>query len=178
MVIIENLLQMAQMNTPETGLHIRDMDVKRHLDKCIQTLHEIARKRNVVIRNTVSESFPRVTVSTGAFAEIVTNLLSNAIRYATHEIVVDAQVMPEKIQFCVHDDGPGIPRDRLPHLFEKFSKGLHPQAGLFQGSGLGLYICKNMVQQLRGQIWAESEDGQGTRFYFTLPKSKPAAPAV
>ena len=80
------------------------------------------------------------------------------------------------VLFSVSDDGRGIPKDRLPELFNRFvqiDRGANGDG--YKGTGLGLAICKEIVERQQGRIWAESDAGQGARFYFTLPQACSAA---
>ncbi len=106
---------------------------------------------------------------------ILQNLLSNVFKYVPPQttITIDA-VQPtssSQIQVCVQDAGPGIPPEELPLLFEKLVRLKRDLAGPTRGTGLGLYICKHLVEAMNGQIWAESSGrkGEGSRFCITLP---------
>lgn len=176
---INSLLRMAQVGSEGTsGVELKDVDLKRHLGRVIQTLQVIARKRDIRIQDNVPEGLPPIMASPGVFAEVLTNLMGNAIRYAAHEVVVELRLLPGKVQFGVRNDGPSIPAAQLSGLFEKFASDNMEQSPLFKGSGLGLYICKDLVTQMGGEIWAESEDGKGACFYFTLPISKSDPPVI
>lgn len=114
--------------------------------------------------------------------QILLNLLSNAFKYSPKHtsIVISAQpgdfctldghVHPQ-VCICVEDAGPGIPSSEIPLLFGKFVRLKRDVVGPVPGTGLGLYICKQLVEAMNGHIWVESQGlaGQGSRFYFTLP---------
>ncbi len=167
--IINGLLSLAQYSATGKGLGIRNLNAKRHAVKVLQGIQPIADEKNVAIRNEIPEDIPPVKGSPGVFAEILGNLMSNALRHASHEVVVTAQQMNGKIRFGVYNDGPSIPKAQMSGLFEKFASDNQSQSPLFKGSGLGLYICKTFVTQMDGEIWGESEEGNGVCFYFTLP---------
>ncbi len=99
----------------------------------------------------------------------LTNLLDNAIKWSPvgGTVVVGADHDDGFVRFGVCDSGPGVPREMLPRLFERFYKGDAARSG--GGTGLGLAIAKHTVLMHGGRIWAESEQGQGAAFYFTLP---------
>ena len=97
-----------------------------------------------------------------------TALLSNAKKFCASGdvIMVRASRKGDEIEIVVEDSGPGIPPQDLPHIFELFwSARHHPK----KGAGLGLYICKGLVEVHGGRIWAESKPGEGSNFQFTLP---------
>jgi two-component system phosphate regulon sensor histidine kinase PhoR len=105
--------------------------------------------------------------------QVLINILDNAIKYGRDRgnIRVSVSKNPdEEIQVSVEDDGIGIPKEDLPRIFERFyrvDKGRSKELG---GTGLGLSIVKHIVQAHGGNVWAESQIGKGSTFYFTLPK--------
>ena len=106
--------------------------------------------------------------------QVLNNLIGNAIKFSRPGGSIHVRVEPraDEIRFSVTDSGPGIPEADLPHIFDRFtraSKGARP------GTGLGLSIAKGIVEAHGGRIWAESQVGVGSRFYFTLPRI-PSAP--
>lgn len=113
--------------------------------------------------------------------QVLLNVLSNAFKYSPPESPVMVSVTPITettasgastfARICIQDKGPGIPPEDIPRLFGKFARLERDIAGAVRGSGLGLYISKQLVEKMGGRIWVESEGipGQGSRFYFTLP---------
>jgi signal transduction histidine kinase len=99
------------------------------------------------------------------------NLLGNALRYVSSggHIRVRAVDQGREVIVAVADDGPGIPSQDLPHLFERFWRGDRARRRATGGSGLGLTIARSLVEAHGGRIWAESEKEQGSTFTFTLP---------
>ncbi|MCX7682514.1 MAG: cache domain-containing protein [Anaerolineae bacterium] len=100
------------------------------------------------------------------------NLLSNALKYGREggDIVLEAQDGKDKVVLSVRNDSSGIPEDKLPLLFKKFSRLDTPEYAARKGSGLGLYICKEIIERMDGEIWAESKMGEWVKFSFALPK--------
>lgn len=103
--------------------------------------------------------------------EVVTNLFDNAVKYTPEGKVSlgltgDAQV----VQMYVRDTGPGIPKEDLPHLFQKFYRVDNSATRTIGGTGLGLFICKKIVELYGGRIWAESEIGKGSSFFMNFPR--------
>jgi signal transduction histidine kinase len=113
--------------------------------------------------------------------QVLRNLLSNVFKYVPTrtEIHIQAvQATPSSpVCLSVQDAGPGIPAEELPLLFEKFVRLKRDLAGTTRGTGLGLYICKQLVEAMRGRIWVESSGrpGEGSRFCVTLPAFSPVA---
>jgi two-component system sensor histidine kinase VicK len=115
--------------------------------------------------------FPIVDADPDRIAQVLRNLLDNAIKYSPQGglIVVRGEVRENEVVVSVADQGVGIAPADLNRLFEKFFRA---QSGLGRhvvGTGLGLPICRTIVESHGGQIWAESQVGQGTTLYFALP---------
>jgi signal transduction histidine kinase len=107
--------------------------------------------------------------------QVVDNLIENAIKYAPgdHPVKVAVEREPEGVRISVSDRGPGIPPGEVPMLFQKFSR--LPGSRGVQGTGLGLFICRSIVEAHGGRIWVESEPGRGTTFHVLLPPAAVAA---
>jgi signal transduction histidine kinase len=106
----------------------------------------------------------------GALERVFKNLLSNAIRYSQDgEILVRVEDHGQEALVFVTDQGPGIPPEELPRVFDRFYRGENAVAQKIQGLGIGLYCCKLLVEAHGGRVWAESVPGQGSTFFFTLP---------
>jgi signal transduction histidine kinase len=108
--------------------------------------------------------------------QVLRNLLSNAFKYspAGTSVLISATLIPDPpAQVCisVKDAGPGIPAAELPLLFQRFVRLQRDLSGPVAGIGLGLYISKQLIEAMKGQIWVESsgQTGEGSRFCFTLP---------
>jgi two-component system phosphate regulon sensor histidine kinase PhoR len=103
---------------------------------------------------------------------VLTNLLDNAIKYgrASGQVVVGAnRLTTGKLELFVRDDGPGIPAEALERVFERFYRVDKARSREQGGTGLGLAIVKHIVQAHGGEVWAKSDLGKGTTFFFTLP---------
>ena len=111
--------------------------------------------------------------------QVLTNLLSNAIKFSEEgkSIKLSAQVLDGDkegwVEVCVADSGRGIPEDKIGKIFERFGQVDASDSREKGGTGLGLPICKTIVEQHGGEIWVESELGKGSEFKFTLPTEPP-----
>jgi signal transduction histidine kinase len=109
--------------------------------------------------------------------QVLSNLLGNALKFTPQggHVTLCAERHGEMVRFGVRDTGPGIVRENLSRIFERFWKEETPGK---KGTGLGLFIAKGIVDAHGGRIWVESEVGHGSRFYFTLPLASPAEQAA
>lgn len=103
--------------------------------------------------------------------EVITNLFDNAVKYSdTGKITVALTGNNDVVQFFIKDTGQGIPKDDIPHLFQKFYRVDSSATRTIGGTGLGLFICKRIVEIYNGRVWVESEQGKGSTFYINLPR--------
>ncbi|MXV13761.1 ATP-binding protein [Hufsiella ginkgonis] len=102
--------------------------------------------------------------------QVITNFVNNAVKYApgSKKIFLSAEKIAGEIKISVRDTGPGIPKDQVPHLFDRFWRASH-SGSEYTGLGLGLYICAEIVRAHGGEIGVETEIGNGSTFWFTLP---------
>jgi signal transduction histidine kinase len=103
--------------------------------------------------------------------EVVTNLFDNAVKYTdSGRISVGITGDNEVVQIRVTDTGPGIPKEDIPHLFQKFYRVDTSATRTIGGTGLGLYICRKIIELYGGRIWVESVIGEGSTFYLNIPR--------
>ncbi|MBI5357793.1 PAS domain-containing protein [Candidatus Saccharibacteria bacterium] len=103
--------------------------------------------------------------------EVVTNIFDNAVKYTPEgKVALGLTGNDEVVQIHVSDTGPGIPPEDIPHLFQKFYRVDNTATRTIGGTGLGLFICKKIVELYNGSIWAESTVGKGSTFYINLPR--------
>ncbi len=112
-----------------------------------------------------------VSVDPDRIREVITNLFDNAVKYTeSGKVSIGITGDNQVVQFRISDTGPGIPKDDLPHLFQKFYRVDNSATRTVGGTGLGLYICRKIIELYSGRIWVESEVGQGSTFYINIPR--------
>lgn len=165
-IMISDLLEYARVGTEAVRFEPVDMNVA--FDNVLQNLRDTIETSNAQV---TSEPLPKVLMSPSRISRLLQNLVGNGLKYqadgAVPKIRVSAVRQGDKWVFCVRDNGIGINRDFLSQVFQPFRR-LHSNAE-YPGSGIGLAICRKIVEDAGGEIWVESEEGQGTRFFFSLP---------
>ena len=173
--LIGDLLDHGRIVTGTLSVSPEPADVAALVDRARSTFLNGAGNRTLSID--LPEDLPRVMADRARMVQVLDNLISNAARHspASSPIRVSAARDGVHVAISVTDEGRGVPADRLPHLFAK-----QPAAASGErGSGLGLIICKGLVEAHGGRIWAESGGaGRGTRFTFTVPAAEEAAGAA
>jgi len=132
---------------------------------------EIKRKGLKLEVEKPKEKLPPVVVDAEKIKLALQNLIENAIKYTLPggKISISLKRLEDSIEFSIKDTGVGIPKDQQNRVFTKFFRGANAMKLETEGSGLGLFITKNIIEAHGGKIWFESEEGKGTTFYFTLP---------
>jgi PAS domain S-box-containing protein len=103
--------------------------------------------------------------------EVITNLFDNAVKYTSEgKVTIGLTGDNQVVQCYVKDTGPGIPSEDVPHLFQKFYRVDNSATRTIGGTGLGLFICRKIIELYNGRIWVESELGKGSTFYINLPR--------
>ena len=172
--MVRNLLAMTRVEAGGLELNQDWVDVRELLDRVVAT----AKRRGATQRFEVlvDDNLPFVTADQTLLDQVLANIVGNAMRYAgpNARIVLHAMGESDSIALSVTDDGPGIPAEVLPRVFEKFVRAPSPGGDAGEGTGLGLAIAKGIVQAHGGSISAESpaEAGRGTRIIIALPFPK------
>jgi two-component system, OmpR family, sensor histidine kinase VicK len=171
---IEDLLNISKMEEGQFGYEFQDADIVEFLSKILADILPAARTAGIKIyfdrpQNTV----PHVNIDPKRLSLAMVNILENAIRYNVEngEVIVKVDVLPGKpfVEVSVKDTGIGIPAEAIEKIFTKFYRADNALKAQTEGSGLGLYIVKTIVNAHGGEIWVESELNRGTTVHFTLP---------
>jgi signal transduction histidine kinase len=168
--IINNLLDISKIESRSIELRRRPADLGALALKAIELLKDLADKKNISI-DTKLISGDVTLVDPDQILRVFINLIDNAIKYTGErgKITVGFEVAGNEIKSYVGDTGPGIAKNDQSMIFERFIR-LGGAETVARGSGLGLSICKAIVEMHKGLIWVESEPGRGSKFIFTLPK--------
>jgi signal transduction histidine kinase len=170
--IVSELLDLSQVESGNIQLKPQPVAALNIVQYAMDTVQKQAAQREVNIRTSVPDSVPMVLADVEKTAWVLVNLLTNAIRYSAHGAAIDLQVTAtgtEMVSFVVQDYGKGIPAAFRSKIFERFFQV--PGMKGHKGSGLGLAISKEFIEAQGGIIGVESEEGKGSRFYFTLPEA-------
>ena len=169
--VASNLLDIGRLESGKVEIHLAPVDLNLLITKTLNNLGPQIAARHLKATTDIAPNFPKAFADADMLVQVLNNLIGNALRYAKSQIRVRAAGKGGKeIQVSIEDDGPGIPKDRLGDLFQKFVQINRPIGGShYKGTGLGLAIAKEIIRLNKGAIWAESQEGKGTQFYFTLP---------
>lgn len=169
--LVNDLLDVARIEQRRLALSREKADILKLVDSVVENNKILAQANNVEIKVERLQGLPEIVVDRRRIGVVIDNLLSNAIKYIKGKGQVKVKVEKEKglILISVKDNGIGIPRHQQKNVFEKFFRSDNVSRYQVSGTGLGLYIAKNIVEQSGGKIWFKSKEGAGSTFYFTLP---------
>lgn len=168
--LIESLLDLARFDAKAESLQREPCDLADLTRKCISTLRPLADAKHIRIELDLQPAF--CYADSTCLAQVITNLLTNAIQFTPAEGMITLQTSQNgSARFTINDNGPGITPNQLPHIFERFHRSDPSRTRASGGVGLGLAICKAIVEAHGGTITVESEIAKGSRFTVLLPKT-------
>ncbi len=170
--LVEDLLNLSRIESGRVELKSEPVDLGELVKRSITKAQITSSQHQLETR--LPEGPVVVRADADKVLQVLDNLLTNAIRYSPDggRVVVAVDKLDEQVRVSVADPGIGIPKDKLEMVFEKFYRVDSPLKNKVQGTGLGLSLCQRIVEAHGGHIWAESREGEGSTFYFTLPSSR------
>jgi two-component system phosphate regulon sensor histidine kinase PhoR len=172
----QELLDLSRIESGQVELELEDLQPRALLEAAADRMRMQAERAELGLRVECPEGLPAVRGDQTRLEQVLVNLIHNAVKFtrAGGDVVLSAGradalnggPLPA-VRFAVRDTGQGIPADDLPRIFERFYRVDKSRAG--GGTGLGLSIGRHIVEAHQGRIWAESVEGQGSTFYFTIP---------
>ena len=169
--LIKNLLQISYLEADSIQLQKEEFPISEIINSILNATNKKSDKHRIIVH--LPDDLPNVLVDKTLIQDVFVNLIDNAIKFTPKDsqIEISAEVSHENIIVCIEDQGPGIAPDEVDKLFEKFYRGrmLTSERGL----GLGLAICRSIVEAHGGKIWADNrKEGGGACFQFSLPRQK------
>lgn len=174
--LVDDLQELSRVEAKAYQLDFRSVDVSSLVAATVKRLASQAEAKRIALTLSLPADLPRIRADEDRIGQVLTNLVSNAIRYTPEggAVTISAIQRGDEVQIAVSDTGIGIPSEHLPHVFTRFyrvDKSRSRAAG--GGSGIGLTIAKHFVEAHGGRIWVESEgEGKGSLFSFTVPVEK------
>jgi PAS domain S-box-containing protein len=168
--MITELYDAARVNSGNLQLDISTLNFEEMIKEAIETVEVLQPSYKIIV---TGNGNIKVSGDRYRLIQVVTNYLSNGIKYSngrTH-VVLSMKHDENTVTVSVKDEGLGISKNQLPYIFERFFRA--EKTKNLEGIGLGLYLCRQIIHAHKGHVWAESEEGKGSTFYFSIPINSP-----
>ena len=169
-IFINNILNVARVESDQLTLKLHEENWPRVVQSAVKDMELRARVRNVQLEVHLPDNLPAVGIDSVSMYEVLSNLIDNAVKYSKQgaKVVIKSEVTNDNlVQTTVQDFGIGMPANIVSNLFTRFYRSYHTKADV-GGTGLGLYLCKSIVEAHGGNIWVHSKEGKGSTFGFTV----------
>ncbi|MBN1177665.1 MAG: GAF domain-containing protein [Anaerolineae bacterium] len=172
--LVNDLLDISRIETGRVELSLKAVSIAEVVDLVVNTLKGRAEERDLALSADVPDGLPAVWGDNHRINQILTNLTGNAIQYTPSggSVTISARVNADRLEVAVSDTGIGISKENIKKIFDRFFRVDDPLVQETTGTGLGLAITASLVHMHGGEIWVESELGQGSTFWFSLPLAR------
>lgn len=166
----QELLDLSKIESGQVALDLAPVSPKTLLTSAAERMKLQAERAGLTLRVECADDLPNLRADKARLEQVLVNLIHNAVKFTRRggEVALLAATVEGAVRFGVKDTGVGIPADDLPRVFERFYRVDKSRTG--SGTGLGLSIARHIVEAHGGKIWAESEEGRGSTFFFTIPQ--------
>ncbi len=169
--LITDLRTLSLADAGQLPLNMSAVDIQPQVDRLLARMQGPARDKNITLTAQVAADLPPIYADAARLQQVIGNLLQNAIRYtpAGGSVMLEIKQRQQQVVWVVRDSGPGFDPAEAQAIFERFYRSDRARARHTGGSGLGLAIVRSLTQAMQGQVWAESQPGQGATFTVALP---------
>ncbi len=169
--LVNSLLDLSKMEEGMMTYDFRNDYLSPLIQRVITEMGPLIEAKKIQLHTAINEALPVLRLDRERILQVLRNLIGNAVKFTPEggEVRIDARPQDAGVQFSVKDTGPGIPKENLTAIFEKFNQLPVKRSEWMKGTGLGLAIVKHIITAHGGRVWAESEPGQGSTFVFMLP---------
>lgn len=164
--LVNDLLKVARSEAGKLEIAISSADIRKEISAIVDEAHPLALKRNITVTYNQPQELPLVNINTGSFKEVIMNFVSNAIKYGNDNgsIIISHEIKDGFVYTSIKDNGRGMSEEDQKHLFEKFFRAGDVKNTSIEGTGLGLFITKELVEKMGGTLSVSSKLGEGTSF--------------
>jgi signal transduction histidine kinase len=169
--LVNELLDIARLESGRARYSFERVSLGAEIRAMVELQELPAQEKSITVNQQIPDQLPLVATDKKKLEIILTNFISNAIKYnrSPGVVAISCEIKGNFIQTTITDTGLGIPADQQEHMFQKFFRVEASDRRDIPGTGLGMYITKQFIEAMGGKLWFESETGKGTSFHFTLP---------
>jgi PAS domain S-box-containing protein len=171
--IVSDFLDISKIEAGAMKMEKRPVKMQELIKDTVESLRSLISAKSIEITTNFDKKTAIVSADRDRIIQVLTNLIGNAIKFVPSKgkINVELEQSEDEVRVCVSDNGPGMTREEIEKIFDRFVQ-IHLIKGAGEhGTGLGLTISKELIEMHEGKLWVESVRGQGSNFYFTLPKT-------
>ena len=167
-----DILDLARIEAGRFEIHPEPFDIVAGLRGMLDRMRRLAEDRGIVLSLSAPEGLPPTQADGARMDQVFANLVSNALKFTPRggRIDVTVEESPGEVLVAVQDSGMGIPPEHQDRIFDRFYQVPLRPGERVEGAGLGLSICKAIVEEHGGRIWVQNAPGRGSTFFFTLPQ--------
>jgi signal transduction histidine kinase len=172
--LVSDFLDVSKLESGYVDISREAVSLAALIQKSVESHRVVALSKKISLHGTADPALPLVHADPRRLEQVLSNLISNAFKFAREGGKVEVEAVPAEgpmVNVRVRDNGAGIAADEIDQLFEKYRQAGNVKYSSQKGTGLGLVICKMIVEAHGGRIWVESEPAKGSTFYFSLPAS-------
>jgi signal transduction histidine kinase/HD-GYP domain-containing protein (c-di-GMP phosphodiesterase class II) len=172
--MVNRILDFSQIEFGNRGIQRKRIELKGLLDECLSTMRPQLEEKRLELAVKMPPGLPRIEADRDLLKQVLLNLLTNAVKFSPDQgrVYVSASERASVVEITVRDEGPGIPDHELPHIFKQFYRVRDERGDGPEGSGLGLTIVRNIVEQHGGRVAVDGGEGRGASFTFSIPKEQ------
>ncbi len=169
-LLIKDLLSLARIKAAKE-IPKTEVDLGEIIEQVFEEVQPHVIEKNLTLQHNGSSDLPAIYGNADAICELISNLVTNAVKYTLVDgrVEVSTRNSGQRVLVEVRDNGVGIPAEAIPHIYEEFYRADNVRAEAVEGTGLGLSIVSRILDAHDGKIWVKSKEGEGTKFSFTLP---------
>lgn len=178
--VVNDFLDIAKIEEGKYGYEYQEADIVPFITRAVEAAQLLAKQYRIAVYFEKPKGEVRVSMDAPKIGIVLSNLIDNAIKYNVENGSVTVRITPlvgkPYVEISVEDTGVGVSPEDINKLFTKFFRAENTMKIATEGSGLGLYLARNIIEQHGGKMWAESSLGRGTKIYFTLPTDMSLVP--
>ncbi len=170
--LVNDLLKVARSEAGKLEITVELANIQQEVQAILDEIRPLALKRNITIHYMIQPDLPKAYINTGSFKEVIMNFVSNAIKYGKDNgtLVLSHEVSDTAVSTSIKDDGRGMSEEDQSHLFQKFFRAGDVKKTTIEGTGLGLFITKELIEKMGGTISVTSKLGVGTTFTVSFKR--------
>ena len=171
--LVQDLLEVARSEAGKMEIKVEPVLIGDNIKEVLKGLERLAAEKKIQLIYQELDKTTKAMADAFKLKEVISNLVDNAIKYAIKpgKITINHEIKDNFLITNIKDEGMGISDDNIKKLFTKFFRVKNRETQDIEGTGLGLFICKEIVERMKGKIWAKSQLGKGSTFSFSLPSA-------